>query len=183
VHDRFAYGRRVVFQLGYVSTAVAQVDRSALADILTAARTRNAVEHVTGVLLYRDGRFLQLLEGSVPSVDGVYASILADPRHTDVRCVWTGHAAQRSFSQWTMGFRDLTEDPIQDPAYVNLLAGAASDGPPDSAALWGLWTLLELGLGPTSEDAASGTLFGALLGRLRRPARSGGVDEGRVAAL
>lgn len=179
--DRLAYVLGVVFQLGYVSSATSAVDRSALADILAAARRRNALERITGVLLYRDGRFLQLLEGEVPSVDGVYASILADPRHTDVRCVWTGHAAQRSFSQWTMGFRDLAEDPILDPAYLNLLAGPASENAPDSEALWGLWTLLEPGQDPTAEPAPSRTSLGALLGRLRRPARNG-FDESRLAA-
>lgn len=172
----------MVFQLGYVSTATAPVDRSALADILAAARRRNVVEHVTGVLLYRDGRFLQLLEGPVPSVDGVYASIMEDPRHTDIHCVWTAHAAQRSFSQWTMGFRDLAEDPIQHPAYVNLLAGQAG-GRPDSAALWGLWSMLEAGQEPTSPRAPSRSSLGALLARLRRPASEGELDEGRIIAF
>ena len=173
----------MVFQLGYVSAATAAVDRSTLTGILVAARRRNALEGITGVLLYRDGRFLQLLEGSVPSVDGVYDSILADPRHTDVRCVWTGHAATRSFSQWTMGFRDLADDPVDDPAYLNLLAGPATDGPPSSAALWGLWSLLEPGPASAPEPTPTRSSLGALLDRLRRPARPGDLAEGRVPAL
>ena len=52
----------MVFQLVYSSRAAAPIGRTALMALLEDVRRRNTERGVTGMLLYRDGRFLQLLE-------------------------------------------------------------------------------------------------------------------------
>ena len=140
----------MVYQLAYVSTATGHVERAGLVKLLTTARTRNRAADITGVLVYRHGRFLQLLEGPTPAVAAVFRSIQADQRHTDVQCVQVGHGARRWFSEWSMGFRDLTDEPIAAAGFVNLLtdtAPATASGRAGqraaSSTLYQLWQLLQ----------------------------------------
>ena len=47
----------------YVSTASEPMDDEDLAELLAQSRERNARNDITGMLLYKDSRFIQLLEG------------------------------------------------------------------------------------------------------------------------
>ncbi|WP_328189553.1 BLUF domain-containing protein [Marinobacter sp. OP 3.4] len=91
----------------YVSKARADVGDDALRDILTESRANNAESGVTGVLLYRDGRFVQVLEGPRDSVASLVATITADPRHDDIRIVLDEPIDERQFGEWTMEFRPV----------------------------------------------------------------------------
>ncbi len=97
--------------VSYVSTAVEPFDESALDDLLAQSRASNHDHDLTGMLLYRRGRFFQVLEGPQAAVDTLMAKIRRDPRHTDVRVLLTEHLDERRFSEWTMGY-----EPIGVPA-------------------------------------------------------------------
>jgi len=68
---------------------------------------RNAQAQVTGLLVHRDGRFLQDLEGPEENVLALYARICRDARHHDVTLVWTQPVRHRRFPRWSMGFTDV----------------------------------------------------------------------------
>lgn len=70
--------------------------------ILKVARSRNAALGITGVLYCDGAYFVQLLEGPADAVQAVFASIQADPRHTDIRVVERGPAETRWFPSWHM---------------------------------------------------------------------------------
>jgi hypothetical protein len=72
--------------------------------ILAVARARNASLQVTGALYYDGAYFLQVLEGPQAAVAEVFASILADDRHGDVRVVERGPVSRRSFADWDMAW-------------------------------------------------------------------------------
>ena len=76
----------------------------AIEAILAVARARNAAAGITGVLYYDGAYFLQVLEGPQPGLAEVFASILADERHGDVRVVERGPVAQRGFPGWDMAW-------------------------------------------------------------------------------
>jgi hypothetical protein len=114
----------VVFQLVYSSTAVRPFTPEALVDLLEQGRTCNAERRVTGVLLYRHGRFLQLLEGDEAVVRGLYASITSDPRHRDVTTQGLRRRVRRQFPTWTMSFRDLASEPFTEPGCTALFDDA-----------------------------------------------------------
>ena len=78
-----------------------------LVDLLVRSRARNAERGVTGLLLYRSGRVLQMLEGEESVVRALYDRIRMDTRHDHVSNVWSSTATQRRFPDWTMGFEDL----------------------------------------------------------------------------
>jgi hypothetical protein len=94
-------------QLVYVSTATTHNLEPELRNIQSTAVRFNSPADITGVLLYRSGRFIQLLEGPAPKVDTLYRSISGDPRHTDVTLLVRRPASARSASAWSMGVLNL----------------------------------------------------------------------------
>lgn len=108
-----------MIRLVYSSAARAGMDEAELKRILEAARTRNARREVTGMLLYRDGVFLQLLEGQEVDVRYVYSRIAQDPRHHRVVKLMEETITQRDFASWSMGYQVLT------PAHLDAVS------PPD----------------------------------------------------
>lgn len=97
-----------LFHLAYLSTAATPLALKDLLPILEISRDNNQRTGITGILLYRDGRFVQLLEGEESAVRDLYAVIGKDPRHHDVVTLFEGPITERRFSEWLMGFRDLT---------------------------------------------------------------------------
>lgn len=99
--------------LVYVSTASQPMSDEELMEILKKAREKNARLGVTGMLLYRDGFFIQALEGEQEVVDALYGTITSDARHTRVLKVMESSIHQRSFSNWEMGFNKFTEQDLE----------------------------------------------------------------------
>ena len=72
--------------------------------ILRSSRSRNTRLGLTGLLIYDDHQFVQVLEGEDAMVRLVYDRIRLDPRHTDVRLLYHGVTTERAFKAWPMGF-------------------------------------------------------------------------------
>lgn len=101
-----------VYRLIYVSSAVEYFDEAALEDLLAQARVNNATLGITGLLLYGEGAFLQLLEGPREAVESLYASIREDPRHTLCLVLDEEAHVPRLFGDWRMAFRRLSRDTL-----------------------------------------------------------------------
>lgn len=114
----------MVFQLVYVSAATRPLTQTELIGLLEQARASNAEHAITGTLLYRNARFLQLLEGDEDEVRHLYSLIAADPRHLDVTTVREGRRVFRQFPTWTMAFRDLRAEPLAADGYADVLEDA-----------------------------------------------------------
>ncbi len=97
------------YQLIYSSRATQDFWPDDLFRLVETSRRKNALRAVTGMLLFREGQFLQLLEGPEREVKSVYEIVKRDPRHTDLKIVLTEEVAERQFPQWTMGFERLDE--------------------------------------------------------------------------
>jgi hypothetical protein len=94
-------------QLIYVSTPTDDHPET-LSAILASAQKHDAANGITGMLLYAEGSFLQVLEGPPEAVDATYARIQQDPRHKRT-LVMSEHAVpQREFGDWRMGFHALS---------------------------------------------------------------------------
>jgi hypothetical protein len=92
------------YHILYRSKASQTPTEADLQALLEEARTYNAQYGVTGLLLYSDGRYVQLFEGPEEVVRSLYARIQADPRHTQVVTVSDGPGPQRWFADWNMAF-------------------------------------------------------------------------------
>ena len=96
-----------LYHLGYVSTEAIKFSDEALVALLSEARTANTDRDVTGLLLYREGSFYQVLEGSESAVMATFQDIEGDPRHKEVRVLFDGETDAREFADWQMGFLNL----------------------------------------------------------------------------
>ncbi|NJL94752.1 MAG: BLUF domain-containing protein [Anaerolineae bacterium] len=72
------------------------------------------------MLLYQNGYFMQVLEGEEADVDTLYAKISQDPRHHHVLLVTKEPITERSFGEWSMGFKNLdTINKDSHPAFAD----------------------------------------------------------------
>jgi hypothetical protein len=93
----------IMRQLLYTSNTNRDVPETALESILAASRRNNLSAGVTGILLYIDGGFMQVLEGEPISVAETYRRICQDKRHWNTQ-VLLDRNAPRAFGEWSMGF-------------------------------------------------------------------------------
>ena len=77
-----------------------------IGDILEVAWAHNAAHAITGMLVYYDGRFTQVIEGAESDIVELKQQILDDPRHTDVVTLFEGAQPSRVFAQWSMAYHD-----------------------------------------------------------------------------
>ncbi|MEI4196400.1 BLUF domain-containing protein [Roseovarius sp. E0-M6] len=95
----------MLYQLAYISRSQSPLDQATLSDILDVSRRNNARDGITGVLMYHDELFFQVLEGPKAEVDKCYFDrIYHDPRHTNLSLTWCDFAESRGFSDWKMGY-------------------------------------------------------------------------------
>lgn len=92
------------FQLIYSSVATEKMPKSKLYKILMVARSRNASLDVTGLLVFINGVFLQILEGERDVVCALMKKISSDPRHSNVKVFQEADVEQRTFSSWRMAY-------------------------------------------------------------------------------
>ena len=97
----------MLHSLLYVSSATTPFSSAQLEDLLRVARANNMRLDITGMLLYKDGNFMQVLEGEAAAVKALFAKIAVDPRHSGAIVLLDGPTPVRAFSEWSMGFRDL----------------------------------------------------------------------------
>ena len=96
-----------LFQIVYASTASESFDRAALMELLKQSVRRNTQAGITGLLLYKDGCFMQALEGEEPAVKALFAKICRDPRHRRIIPLIHEPIKRRNFPDSAMAFRDL----------------------------------------------------------------------------
>jgi hypothetical protein len=128
-----------VYQVLYHSQATGPVSEAELQGLLAQARSFNTRHYLTGILLYSDGRFVQLLEGPEPVVRALYAKIQQDRRHTQVVTVSEGPGPGRRFADWSMGL-GRTAGPATAQALDTLLV--QEELPAPELAEPYLWALL-----------------------------------------
>lgn len=112
----------MIFSTVYTSTSSRPWERDELVSLLEESRRANAAIGVTGLLLYRDDAFMQVLEGEEETVRSLYHRIAVDPRHQDVANIWVAESPRRRFADWSMGFRDLGERGVDLDGHHDLLS-------------------------------------------------------------
>lgn len=102
-----------LISLVYVSFSHGDMSDDELKDILSVSRENNKKLDITGMLLYRNGFFIQALEGEEAVVKALYEKIRQDPRHHSVTTIVTYPIEERQFATWNMGFNKMTDSDLQ----------------------------------------------------------------------
>lgn len=102
----------------YISEANIAVEHEDLRAILDTAQDFNRRRDITGCLIYDQGHFAQVLEGGQQELDALMQRIIRDPRHRNVRIVWSGPVERRMFEQWSMAAFNLDRPAAGDSVSI-----------------------------------------------------------------
>ena len=117
-----------MFSLVYVSSAIRPFSEAELRDLLAVSRANNAKLGISGMLLYKAGNFMQVLEGDEATVRALRVKIARDLRHHGVLDLLLEHRSARDFRDWSMGFRDLSSaEARQAPGFSEFMTVDLTD--------------------------------------------------------
>jgi hypothetical protein len=88
--------------LTYTSLASLDLEPSDLEAIHRSARDSNALEGITGLLIFNGTHFLQIVEGAPQAIDELVERLRRDPRHTSIEIRDERPIADRTFPGWSM---------------------------------------------------------------------------------
>lgn len=94
-----------MYYLIYSSVASEKLDEKSLEEILVTAELRNKQFNITGLLVFFDGTFIQMLEGDEEDVLNTFERIEDDPRHDQVIKLFSGQTDKRHFPDWKMALQ------------------------------------------------------------------------------
>ena len=97
--------RRII----YMSQASEQFNKRNLLNLLHASRSYNAIDKITGVLMHRQGYFLQIIEGETDAITNLLIRLYSDSRHENIKIILDSYPDSRLFPNWNMGCADLDE--------------------------------------------------------------------------
>ena len=106
--------------------------------LATTSATRNATAEISGFMLYREGQFMQYIEGEQAPLNALFSKICNDPRH-EVRAHVKETLNARRFPNWRMKLDpEDTLDAMALESLWNMLTATAVGGSAD-----GVWATLD----------------------------------------
>jgi len=97
-------------ELIYVSHRTLNCTDKDVEQILEASIRQNTKKGLTGVLLYSQTRFIQVLEGESEVILNLYDHIKKDKRHKSALLVSLRLIEKRHFPSWQMGSKKVDKD-------------------------------------------------------------------------
>lgn len=101
-----------LYLLAYTSVASHHMTHEELIHLLSQSRDNNSHDDITGMLLYMEGCFFQVLEGQREQLEALFEKISHDARHHHVMKLIIEPIEERSFAHWTMGFQHVTPEEL-----------------------------------------------------------------------
>ncbi len=99
-------------QLVYVSNRQKSCTQQEIDDILDACKRNNPAMEVTGVLLYSDNKFIQLVEGDTQKILRLYDTIKKDERHENCVMISCTPTEEKTFPSWHMGSKEFKSNKL-----------------------------------------------------------------------
>ena len=110
-------------ELSYLSEAVSDMSFLGLMRLLESARAFNQTNGISGILLYDNQQFGQIIEGERASVMKAWKRIQEDKRHHRIELLEIREISERSYPEWLLRFyggETLTRD---YPALAEMVGG------------------------------------------------------------
>jgi hypothetical protein len=100
---------RLMYQSRSTLAGEEQLQIQANKDILRQSRHRNIRHGVSGILLFNQLEYFQVLEGCKAAVELIFKDIVRDARHVDVITLQRGPADCRIFHSWSMAYKEFLQ--------------------------------------------------------------------------
>lgn len=105
----------------YVSTASKNLDRQEIDRVLNQTKEKNNKKDITGILLYSEGNFFQVLEGEKAEVLKIFKYIEEDERHYNIIKIFGKEVPDRTFDGYEVDFiseySKFSEERLQEYLY------------------------------------------------------------------
>jgi len=98
----------------YSSRENSSFSDSEKSELLDSARDFNSSKDISGMLLYFDRVFFQVLEGPRDQIHQLYDKIQKDSRHQSVTTHVDEPLEQRLFSEWSMAFKSTDGSSVKN---------------------------------------------------------------------
>jgi hypothetical protein len=118
----------------YFSIAAQAMSGEELAALWQECALNDSHVGITGILLHKQGEFLQAIEGPKGVVCDMYARIVTDPRHNITGKISDRMITHREFPGTAMSFKNLDEAPADTP-FLEPFSYGAFLADPDLALL------------------------------------------------
>jgi len=96
------------YAISYVSTAERSLSETEIRQILNDSEVNNNKQNITGLLLYSEGNFFQIIEGDQKQIVELYETIEDDSRHFNVIKLFGKEINKESFDGYKSDF--ISED-------------------------------------------------------------------------
>ncbi|MEO6847827.1 MAG: BLUF domain-containing protein [Chthoniobacterales bacterium] len=113
-----------IYYLVYISTAIKLFKDEDLMPLLDQSRRYNQERGISGLLLYAEGCFIQIIEGQKQRVKNLFSQkICKDARHHSMILMVEGSEPDRSFPEWSMGFQSMRRNALSSniPGFTKIL--------------------------------------------------------------
>jgi hypothetical protein len=109
----------MIYQLCYISysSQTHEETLNGMGQLMDISVKNNQELNVTGMLLYRDGIFMQLIEGNKDDILRLFGKIVTDSRHNNISTVFSMDGEERVFPHWSMLYKQIESG--KDWALVN----------------------------------------------------------------
>lgn len=98
-----------IFAIAYVSNARTDLTMTEIDELFKFVIDFNTKNTITGILLYKEGDFMQIIEGTKKSIVNLYNRILNDNRHKNVITLYNNTIEGRIFESYETGFTVLKD--------------------------------------------------------------------------
>jgi hypothetical protein len=92
------------YAISYVSTANIDFQDQEIEDMMIKTNQFNSDEKITGILLYNERNFFQLIEGEKKAIQNLYEKIRQDSRHKDIIKILEKPVFEPSFDGYLTDF-------------------------------------------------------------------------------
>ncbi|WP_142785352.1 BLUF domain-containing protein [Changchengzhania lutea] len=94
----------MIYTICYVSSASHTIQEDELNSLFESTKTLNHLNSITGILLYLEGNFLQILEGEERQLKSLMEKIEMDDRHHNIIIILNKKNKVRIFKEYNSGF-------------------------------------------------------------------------------
>lgn len=115
-----------MIQLVFISAASVVITPELASNICREAAANNRRDEISGILIARNQRFLQVMEGPQVVVEDAFLRMIHDDRHHNLKVLSRRKTAKREFGEWDLHHVSSLDDYIKEIDKLALLVDSAS---------------------------------------------------------